>query len=133
MGEILEDGNGSKVGKAISWNGEYSTFQHDDVCWPSDEDFKDHFEGVLNPPGQTALPQDGVSTNVNIPILDEPISPAQVQDQIRMIKPDQVCRPARLTPGCVLTVASPVDFGNDDAFYQLETPVMHHAILNIGL
>ena len=40
-----------------------------------------------------------VTTEVTIPILDEPIIPTQVHEQIRKMKPDKACGPDGLAPG----------------------------------
>ncbi len=48
------------------------------ICPPSDDDFKCYFESVLNREDVNNDNVDDVTTYVTIPVLDEPISPAQV-------------------------------------------------------
>lgn len=82
---ILKDKDDARVWKAISWRGDYDTSMHDRGDQPSDEDFRAHFESMLNPPGLVTRPQE-VSTDVYIPVLDDPIAPNKVEYQIKKMK-----------------------------------------------
>ena len=95
---LLEDGDDARVWKAINWKGDFATRGPGDNACPSDEEFKTHFEAVLNP--SVGISHEGdVTTDVTIPILDDPISTLEVQHQIRRMKPDKACGPDGLPPG----------------------------------
>ena len=95
--EWLLDDDDSRVWRAIDWRG---NFENDfkNACRPSDEEFKAHFESILNQPSTANLQVPG-DTNVTIPILDDPISPGEVNAQIKKIKPNKACGPDGLSPG----------------------------------
>lgn len=94
---ILNDSDDTRVWKAINWKGELEGVKNDMDILPSDEDFKTHFESVLNPSPAPPPPQ--IGTDVTIPVLDDPISPQEVDCQIRKMKVDKACGPDGLTPG----------------------------------
>lgn len=98
---LLRDADDARVWKAISWKGNFGADKNDKDKCPSDEEFKIHFERVLNPP--PIPPPLNVSTDVTIPVLDDPISPAEVEYQMRKLKVDKACGPDGLSPG-VLTM-----------------------------
>lgn len=81
----------------INWKGEFAAGRSDDSC-PSSDEFKAHFEDILNP---DLINHDvtEVTTDVTIPILDEQISAVEVQEQIKRIHPDKACGPDGLPPG----------------------------------
>ena len=100
---LLNDRDDARVWKAIDWRGNVNSEDRgEDALCPSSEDFKAHLEAVLNPedvdPGGNEI-----TTNVTIPVLDEPISPAEVYEQIKKLHPDRACGPDGLPPG-VLSV-----------------------------
>ena len=105
---LLEDADDARVWKAISWKGDFEASKSNKDT-PSDEDFKVHFEHVLNP--GNVQPLSHISTDVTMPVLDDPISPAEVECQIKKMKVDKACGPDGLTPG-VLTVTCTVDFNH---------------------
>ena len=94
---LLDDDDDSRVWRAIDWRG---NFENDfkNICRPSDEEFKAHFESILNQPSTANFQVPG-DTNVTIPILDDPISPGEVNAQIEKIKPNKACGPDGLSPG----------------------------------
>ena len=65
---LLRDTDDARVWKAISWKGDFETDKSNEAC-PSDKEFKNHFERVLNP--IPAPPPPLVSTQVTIPVPDE--------------------------------------------------------------
>ena len=74
---LLKDNDYKKIWKSIGWNGDIEEMNKD---MPSDEEFKIHFEQLLNPPG-TNVDADEVCNTENspyIPILDDPISETEV-------------------------------------------------------
>ena len=68
---LLCDFDDARVWKAISWKGNFEASERDNGIRPSDEDFKIHFERVLNPIRVPTLLH--VSNDVIIPLLDDPI------------------------------------------------------------
>ena len=98
---LLTDKDDARVWKAISWKGNFGEENVENVNSPSDEDFKVHFEHVLNPIPTPPPPR--VSTTVTMPVLDEPILPAEVDMHIKRLKADMACGPDGVSPG-VLTM-----------------------------
>ena len=94
---LLSDRDDSRVWKAINWKCEFAGENSEKSC-PSSDEFKAHFEAILN------LDMDNedvmeVTTDVKIPVLDEQISAAEVQEQIKRMHPDKACGPDGLPPG----------------------------------
>ncbi len=94
---ILQDKDDGRVWKAIDWKGNFDVSAHVNENSPSDEIFKEHFEKVLNP--QQINSDNDISTDVQIPILDDPITPAEICDQIKKMKVDKACGPDGVSPG----------------------------------
>ncbi len=94
---LLNDTDDAGVWKAmegdVSMDGFRNTF-----C-PTDQDFKTHFESVLNPIDETEHGLDNLINDVTIPVLDEPITPAEVHEQARKMKPDKASGPDGIPPG----------------------------------
>ena len=67
---------------------------------PSDSEFKEHFEALLNPEGLEELELEHVYSNVHVPVLDNPIEPIEVDHVIKhQLKSKKGCRPDGLSPG----------------------------------
>ena len=94
---LLSDADNARVWKAISWKRNFKTSSSSSTDLPSDEEFKRHFQGVSN--SLMAVPLAHVSTDVIIPVLDDPISPTEVENQIKRLKMDKACGPDGPTPG----------------------------------
>lgn len=94
---LLNDRDDSRVWKAINWKGEFASENSDKSC-PSSAEFKAQFMVILNP---TINNHDvtEVATDVTIPVLDEQISVAEVQEQIKRMHLDKKCGPDGLPPG----------------------------------
>ncbi len=73
---LLNESDDAAVWRAIDWKGDFNIDRTDDNLCPSDDDFKCHFESVLNREDVNNDNVDDVTTYVTIPVLDEPISPA---------------------------------------------------------
>lgn len=58
-----------------------------------------HFKIVLNPNDETHYDGNNETTDVTIPILDEPITPAEVREQARKMKSGKTSGPDRIPPG----------------------------------
>ncbi|XP_045109713.1 uncharacterized protein LOC123503778 [Portunus trituberculatus] len=96
---LLNDRDDARVWKAINWNGEYGGAAQGDSVRPSDDYFKAHFEEILNQGDDCDKNLNDISTNVHIPLLDDPISEQEIRDQIRNIKVDKARGPDGLSPG----------------------------------
>ena len=73
--QLLRDGDHKKIWKSIGWNGDIADTNKD---MPSDEEFKIHFEQLLNPPGTDADDLCDTEDSPYIPILDDPIAEVEV-------------------------------------------------------
>ncbi len=93
---LLEENDDSAVWKAINWKGEYGGPKHDDNTCPTDEEFRRHFESVLNPPEADI---GDIVTITTVPILDNFITCDEVQRQINKMKPNKACGPDGISPG----------------------------------
>ena len=85
--------------KAVSWKGELlpaSSYQSKEK--PSDEQFGAYFNNLLNPPNQARLDPTEFQGPTTIPILDDPITPEEVQAQVRRLKPNKACGPDGVSP-----------------------------------
>lgn len=69
------------------------------ICDSLTTTFKIHFETVVNPTNEAHHDGSLEATDVTIQVLDEPITPAEVQDQSRKMKPDKVSGPDGIPPG----------------------------------
>lgn len=67
---------------------------------PNDEVFKDYFEELFNPPDTVYPTVNELRSNINIPLLDDPIQIDEVQRQIKRLKPGKTCGPGGLPPAC---------------------------------
>ena len=48
--------------------------------------FKDYYESNFNLPNMPRLTEHHIRLDVYIPVLDDPISPSEVQEQVKLIK-----------------------------------------------
>ena len=78
---ILESNDDKALWRAINWKGEVTNGGDD--AHPTDRAFQEHLEEVLNPPEATALDPAEFVTAVQIPLLDDPIDPSEVDDVLR--------------------------------------------------
>jgi hypothetical protein len=70
---------------------------HDDR--PSDESFKKHLEQLLNPVEAETLLNGEIVSQVDVPLLDQRISPMEIDSVIKMqLKPDKGCGPDGIPP-----------------------------------
>jgi hypothetical protein len=98
--ELLEKDDPKELWKAIGWNGTVNEAPHADT--PSDDDFKNHFEELLNNPDSQNGAVDITGTpgsNLYLPVTDDPIEPREVLDAIKHIKPNKSGGPSGLPPG----------------------------------
>ena len=81
--KIFELNDPKAIWQAIGWNGEL--IESHDKDSPSDDDFKNHFEELLYDTAQPEMQDTGIDSPY-IPILDDPISPIEVDDAIKRTK-----------------------------------------------
>ena len=99
--ELLKSGDSKSVWYAIDWSGRVHGNKDrpdSDLARPNDDTFKDHFERLLNPPDQPP-PQRADTGSLYIPLTDDPITPLEVDDAIRTIKPNKSGGPSGISPG----------------------------------
>ena len=88
---MLENNDHAKLWQAINWGGELTECDNSNKSKPSDDTFKTYFEEIFNPPNTEYLDVNELFTQITIPVLDQPISPAAIEVQIkkkwRLIKP----------------------------------------------
>lgn len=88
--------------RAINWRGELSlpSREPSEAAIPSEYEFKEHFEGVCNPPALLVPNFGGLQSDVlYIPVLDNPMLPQEVQNQVQRLKCDKACGPDGVPPG----------------------------------
>lgn len=64
-----------------------------------EDEFQQLYERNFAPPNVVKLSECDFNSNVTIPILDDPITPEEVQQQIKRIKPDKACGPDGIPSG----------------------------------
>ena len=74
---LLNDTDDARVWTTVNWKCNYSVNDCQNSLTPSDQNFKKHFEIVLNPTDETDYDAEDETTGVNIPIVDEPITPVE--------------------------------------------------------
>ncbi len=87
-----------EIWKAIDWAGDTTGGCHGSADRPTDGDFKQHFEELLGSADYT-LETDAVMSDVSTPILDDQITPMEVDQCIRSLKTDKSAGPDGIAPG----------------------------------
>lgn len=95
---LLQEKDDAQVWRAINWRGEIDTLDNDSNM-PTDQQFKEYFEEILNPPNVQECDLAEMETNVSMPVLDSPITAWEVSQQIKKLKPNKTCGPDGLAPG----------------------------------
>jgi hypothetical protein len=80
---LLTENDPKKIWKSINWDGSIEEVQE---ASPSDQDFKLHFEQLLNPAESGDEEAIDVSELPYIPILDDPITEAEVEEAAETCK-----------------------------------------------
>ena len=84
--------------QAIDWNGKVCRDVNAANDAPSDDQFKEHFERLLNPPdSEPVVPPD--PGGPYIPVTDAPITPAEILDAVNSMKPNKSGGPSGIPPG----------------------------------
>ena len=96
---LMRDSDDARVWKALDWKGQFNDniISNDS---PTDQEFKDFYEAHINE--HCNHQQEYIldtSYCVNVPILDNQITPKEVMDQIDCMKANKSCGPDGIPPG----------------------------------
>lgn len=94
---LLSDPDDRRVWEAIDWKGKYQERERIGVV-PSDQEFKLFYENSYGEVDQQRS-TDVNDHNVYIPVLDDPITPLEVCNQIHKLKPGKASGPDGVPPG----------------------------------
>ncbi len=72
---IIDKKDDRLLWNAINWKGEVRGTQRES---PSDEEFRIHFEELLNPLQQEEVTMPDINTNLRVPVVDDPIDTSEV-------------------------------------------------------
>ena len=100
----MEENDQARLWGAIDWKGQIIEDPSNLDSKPSDEQFKEYFEQIFNPPDVDSLNLDDFHSDVTIPILDDPITPDEVQNQVKRLKRNKAGGPDGLPPRFVQSV-----------------------------
>ena len=96
---IMDCSDDGLLWKAIDWKGQFNPGNHDSEPQPSELEFQEHLEKLLNPRGER-ITVDLSEYHTTIPILDEPIRTKEVSEVLEEnVKPDKGCGPDGNSPG----------------------------------
>ena len=96
---IMNCENHSTLWKAVDWKGQFNPVPFDENSKPSETQFQNHLEKLLNPANET-INTDISDYHINIPVLDEKIALKEVSDVLEMqVKSDRGCGPDGNSPG----------------------------------
>ncbi len=93
---LLADHDCRTIWKAIDWKGNLTS--NSGLHMPSDDSFKEYMEGLLKPAGEARIDLTQYRTDVSMPVLDNPISPQEVQEAVDHLKPDKSGGPDGIAP-----------------------------------
>ena len=82
---IISGHNDRSLWRAINWNGSVLTSNNSEI--PSDTSFCEHFKSPLSIHDPSEVEQYTPRTTIYIPVLDDPISPVEVDTCVRRSKP----------------------------------------------
>ena len=96
---IMECEDDGLLWKAIDWKGQFDPTNTESSISPSETEFRDHLEKLLNPSIDSA-PLDLSEYHTRIPVLDASIRIKEVTDvHEKNVKPDKSCGPDGNNPG----------------------------------
>ena len=96
---LLHDPDDARVWKALDWKGKFTDNAINDDS-PSDIEFKNFYETNLNQYGNDShMYEFHNAVNINVPILDNPITPEEISKQIDRMKANKSCGPDGIPPG----------------------------------
>lgn len=98
---LLEENDEAQLWRAINWRGELnpSSSIQNVASSPTEYEFKEHFERMYNPSAVIVPNIDELQSDVYMPVLDDPILPQEVQDQVKRLKCGKACGPDGVPPG----------------------------------
>ena len=94
---MIESHDSKELWKAIAWNGEIKSGQDDQT--PDDEEFRLHFEELLNPTTERQNLEAIVeteATGIYLPVTDDPIDPREVVEAAQSLKTNKSGGPSGL-------------------------------------
>lgn len=103
----MESNDDAKVWFAINWNGELSEDQAQIGASPSDAEFKEQFNEILNPNCGEEINPDLLRSNVYIPLLDDAITTYEISQEINNLKMNKSSGPDGLPPGLLRLLPAP--------------------------
>ena len=96
---IMTCENDSTLWKAIDWKGQFNPVPTNDENRPSEMEFQEHLEKLLNPADEF-IHTDLSNHHVSIPVLDDRIEVREVTNVLeKQVKPDTGCGPDGNSPG----------------------------------
>ena len=97
--KILNSHDEKSLWKSIDWKGNFNPTPQKNAEKPSDEVFKEHLEALFNPENIDQLEIDEFDSDTNVPVLDNPICPIEVDHVIRtQLKADKGSGPDGISP-----------------------------------
>ena len=94
---LLEENSPKKLWEAIGWKGSFDA-PGGSLATPSNREFADHFGNLLNHTDNVidiTIPE----SMVYVPVLDDQISPGEIIDEIRRLKPHKAAGTDGVPPG----------------------------------
>ena len=94
---LLEGNSDKQVWAAINWHGELNVSNPLESAGPTDEQFKEFFDQALNSDEPSSLDQ--ISSDIYVPVLDDPITELEVKEQVSKLKSDKAAGTDGIPPG----------------------------------
>ena len=97
---LLKNGDAKQIWRAIGWHGSFDV-PHDKKNMPSDREFCAYYESLLQDNGNVTgnISEFEPSKNIYIPVLDDPISPCEVENAIKCLKQNKAPGTDGVPPG----------------------------------
>ena len=92
------------IWSSINWKGDFE-LNGNHRNKPSDEDFRQHFEKLLNPP-TGYIDMEIPNSDMYVPVLDDPITPAEVDAAIRKLRRNKAAGIDGVPPGIFKLLSS---------------------------
>lgn len=95
---LIKSKDSKQIWKSIDWNGKFDapTDQQDK---PSDQQFCEHFSNLLNPEHTSGTPEYSPNEIKYMPILDDPITPGEVETAVKKLKSNKAAGCDGVAPG----------------------------------
>ena len=94
---LVADNDNKRIWNAIDWTGKVNSTQKD--VMPSDQEFKVHFEKLLNPGDAQPIDVTYINEAPYIPITDDPFTPMEIQEAIKMTRGNKSGGVSGISPG----------------------------------